>query len=61
MPKEKQWLIKDLFFSDDLPREKVQRYHTRISEQRTILPINGAELSDVSTHNSSHSQGISAS
>lgn len=47
MPKGRQSLVRELFFSNDLPKEKLQRYHQKIKQQRSILPINGRELTDV--------------
>ena len=48
MPKAREELVRELFFSPDLPEELFKGYQTRMAEARTILPVNGRELMEVS-------------
>ena len=48
MPKAREQLVRELFFSPDLPEELFKQYQTRMAQARTILPVNGRELMEVS-------------
>ena len=48
MPKAREELVRELFFSPDLPEELFKEYQTRMAKARTILPVNGQELMEVS-------------
>lgn len=47
MPKERQGLVRSLFFSSDLPEDAFQRYHAHLQSQPSILPVSAKELKDV--------------
>lgn len=37
-------LVRDMFFSDDLPKAEFQRYHKQLSQSPSIMPITSADM-----------------